>query len=309
MKRTKRLRYMAVLIACILILPLAGMVAYAGTKETKTQDEVQLTEKNGNIEVSLGLDHANKEQMTAVSLTLKIDVASGKEKVTFTFPEALQDAVTGSRYKDGYLYLYAANDTGIFDENDKLVLGNLKIESQDSNKGVSAVVCYVEDSLKAVNSAYGDRVVKNAAYSTAITVEKLAQESGASNSSDSTDGSGNHSSATDEETEDHKKTDKDTTDKEEVKEGEDTSEASKTGEKEKTGLSEGTSESTTNGTEGSSMATGSDSLKSAEETSSSEEIPWLPLVAAVLVLVLVAGTVLWRKRKVKNEMDEEDSSK
>lgn len=176
MMRMNKLRCMAVCVACILMLSFAGLVLQADAAGTKTtQDEVQLTEKNGKIEVSVGIDHASEEQMTAVSLTLRIDVTSGKEKVSFTFPKELKDAVTGSRYKDGYLHLYVANDSGIFDAKDnKLVLGNLKIDAKDSKKGVNAVVCYVEDSLKAVNSAYGDRVVKNAAYSTAITVNQVS---------------------------------------------------------------------------------------------------------------------------------------
>lgn len=302
MTRKNKLRYMAVLIACILMLPFAGVIAHAGStgakEQKKTQDEVQLTEKNGKIEVSLGMDHAYKEQMTAVSLTLRIDVKNGKEKVSFSFPKELQDAVTGSRYKDGYLYLYAANDSGIFDKNDKLVLGNLKVEADSAEKGVNAVVCYVEDSLKTVNAAYGDRVVKNAAYSTAITVEKLAKNDGTSDGSNSSDQttdsgeSGGNGQSTDPSVSDGSKDEKNSSTKSDAEEEKET-------EKTQTSEEEGTLEG------GVAENSGADGTVSDEETNPSSTNPekeknnqvFYLIIASAGFIILIVGIILWRKKK------------
>lgn len=308
MTRKNKLRYMAVLIACILIFPFAGVIAHAestGAKEQKkTQDEVQLTEKNGKIEVSLGMDHAHKEQLTAVSLTLRIDVKNGKEKVSFSFPKELQDAVTGSRYKDGYLYLYASNDSGIFDKNDKLVLGNLKVEADNAEKGVNAVVCYVEDSLKTVNAAYGDRVVKDAAYSTAITVDKAAkkdQNAGGTDPSDDVadpgqDGSDengkldSNGSKKDEDGTADKGSSDDKSEEDQKKEGS----SENTLSEEEESLKDGAAEENGIGENSSDEEKDLSSTKLEDETN--DRIVYI-IIAAVAIIILTAGIILWRKKK------------
>ena len=80
------------------------------------------------------MDNAYKEQITGVSLALKVNVEKGKEKFSFSFPDDLEEAVTGSRYANGYLTIYVAAPQGafpkgIFDADDNLVLGELTADA------------------------------------------------------------------------------------------------------------------------------------------------------------------------------------
>ena len=170
-------------------------------------EKVQLETVNDNINVRVTVDNANAEQITGVSITLKVDVTQGSEKVDFYFSDKLKGTVKESRYRDGNLYLYVTSDEGIFDTNDELYLGNLAVRAADENQGLTARVSYAEGSLQTVNGAYGEKMVTPGEVSAPVTVDKTGKtpdnggnsgnggESGSSNSG-SGSGNGNGDSAT-----------------------------------------------------------------------------------------------------------------
>lgn len=191
MKKLNRIMCAAVLLASLFGFLFAGNVAEAGTVRVRIQqetvDQVQLEQKNGNIEVSVVVDRAHEQQTTAVSLKLKVNVEQGKEEVSFTFPDKLSSAVTGSRYQNGYLYLYVSDDTGIFDKTDKVVLGNLQVNAKNESEGLSATVSYVKGSFRTVNAAYGELSVSGAVDSGSVTVKQNGKQDSSGTSSDSSD--------------------------------------------------------------------------------------------------------------------------
>ena len=113
------------------------------------------------------MDHAHEEAVTAVSLTLQVEGEKGKEDISFSFPSELEDAVTGYRYADGYLYLYVASSEGIFDSDDELYLGELTADAKTS-AGLTAMVSYVDGTFQTANAAYGGKNVRPASVSAPI---------------------------------------------------------------------------------------------------------------------------------------------
>ena len=135
-------------------------------------DKVILNPADGNIQVKITVDHAAEEKITGVSVVLHVDVTRGKEDVTFTFADGLADAVTGSRYKEGNLYLYVASDSEIFQADDQLELGKLSVRAADAAQGLTARVSYSEGTLQTVNKAYGEKAVTPGEVSDPVAVEK-----------------------------------------------------------------------------------------------------------------------------------------
>ena len=135
-------------------------------------DKVILNPADGNIQVKITVDHAAEEKITGVSVVLHVDVTRGKEDVTFTFADGLADAVTGSRYKEGNLYLYVASDREIFQADDQLELGKLSVRAADAAQGLTARVSYSEGTLQTVNKAYGEKAVTPGEVSDPVAVEK-----------------------------------------------------------------------------------------------------------------------------------------
>lgn len=157
-----------------------GTVAMAGwmlvlaplTVSAAEGDKVILNPADGNIQVKITVDHAAEEKITGVSVVLHVDVTRGKEDVTFTFADGLADAVTGSRYKEGNLYLYVASDSEIFQADDQLELGKLSVRAADAAQGLTARVSYSEGSLQTVNKAYGEKAVTPGEVSDPVAVDK-----------------------------------------------------------------------------------------------------------------------------------------
>lgn len=157
-----------------------GTVAMAGwmlvlaplTVSAAEGDKVILNPADGNIQVKIMVDHAAEEKITGVSVVLHVDVTRGKEAVTFAFADGLSDAVTGSRYKDGNLYLYVASDCEIFQADDQLELGSLSVRAADAAQGLTAHVSYSEGTLQTVNKAYGEKTVTPGEVSDPVAVDK-----------------------------------------------------------------------------------------------------------------------------------------
>lgn len=80
--------------------------------------------------VTVVAEHASAEQTTAVALKLKVTVTEGEADVSFEFSEEIPAEVTGSRYVDGVLYVYAASGKSIFGAGDELRLGNVVIKAK-----------------------------------------------------------------------------------------------------------------------------------------------------------------------------------
>ena len=86
-------------------------------------DTVTLENQGEQVAVSVNMANANKEKITAISMSLNVEVQDGnKEDVSFLFSQALEEAVKDYRYdKDrGVLSIYVASGSSLFDENDNL---------------------------------------------------------------------------------------------------------------------------------------------------------------------------------------------
>lgn len=181
MKILKKITRMAAIVSSVIAFSFA---AYAADG-----DRVIL-KKSGTdgVKVSVGIGNAYKEQITGVSLALKVDVEKGEEKLSFSFSDDLKDAETGSRYCDGYMYLYMTCDHGIFDQDDMLYLGELDAEAA-TNAGLKAIISFADGSLESVNGVYNSKNVMPNEISDPVTLSLT----GSGNSNSST-GSGNSGS-------------------------------------------------------------------------------------------------------------------
>gem|GEM_PF-4264603 len=161
MKNSRNKKHTAVaVLACSFAMALP-FAARAATEQAGT-DHVTLEQSGTDgVAVTVGMDHAHEEAVTAVSLTLQMEVEKGKEDISFSFPSELEDAVTGYRYADGYLYLYVASSEGIFDSDDELYLGELTADAKTS-AGLTAMVSYVDGTFQTANAAYGGKNVRPA---------------------------------------------------------------------------------------------------------------------------------------------------
>ena len=86
MKKLKNTLSMAMTAAFVLAFPSAAYAAgdYVNLEKTDAS----------HVTVSVGMDNACKEQITGVSLALKVHVEKGKETFSFSFPDDLEAAVT-----------------------------------------------------------------------------------------------------------------------------------------------------------------------------------------------------------------------
>ena len=139
MKNSRNKKHTAVaVLACSFAMALP-FVSRAATEQAGT-DHVTLEQSGTDgVAVTVGMDHGYEEAVTAVSLTLQVEVEKGTEEISFSFPSELEDAVTGYRYADGYLYLYVASNEGIFDSDHELYLGELTADAKTS-AGLTAIV-------------------------------------------------------------------------------------------------------------------------------------------------------------------------
>ena len=124
-------------------------------------DTVTLENQGEQVAVSVNMANANKEKITAISMSLNVEVQDGnKDDVSFLFSQALEEAVKDYRYdKDrGVLSIYVASGSSLFDENDNLNLGAVRFQKADSADSLKAEVSVTENSIQTVNKAYGSKI-------------------------------------------------------------------------------------------------------------------------------------------------------
>ena len=79
-------------------------------------DTITLENQGEQVAVSVNMANANKEKITAISMSLNVEVQDGnKDDVSFLFSQALEEAVKDYRYdKDrGVLSIYVASGSGL----------------------------------------------------------------------------------------------------------------------------------------------------------------------------------------------------
>ena len=199
----KRIRNILYLIVAVLGISIPFQALAAG------QDTVTLTQEGENVDVLLAMSDAEKENITAVSVSLQISAQdSGQIAVDFEFSPELGNGEYGFKYKEngdntGRLDIYAATGMAksLFSENG-LDLGSLKITSKDPSQTIPVTISYYDGSFQTANAAYGSKTPmveqETASVSMQIgngTVTPPPQEeipgTGDGNQTPGTDGSGN----------------------------------------------------------------------------------------------------------------------
>lgn len=161
----------AVIPVCLLAMFMIINVVQAAVSSKSTADAVTLEVSGDSVKVTVTVDNARDEKLTAVSLALNVDIKGEENTADFSFAEALKDTVYGSRYEGNTLYLYVAGQDVIFDENDTVFLGELSLGDNASTDALSATVSYKEGSLEVANSAFGSRALLTM-KSDAVSVDK-----------------------------------------------------------------------------------------------------------------------------------------
>ncbi len=161
----------AVIPVCLLAMFMIINVVQAAVSSKSTADAVTLEVSGDSVKVTVTVDNACDEKLTAVSLALDVDIKGEENTADFSFAEALKDTVYGSRYEGNTLYLYVAGQDVIFDENDTVFLGELSLGDNASTDALSATVSYKEGSLEVANSAFGSRALLTV-KSDAVSVDK-----------------------------------------------------------------------------------------------------------------------------------------
>ncbi len=124
------------------------------------KDSVTL-EKTGDwsVAVTIGTDHAAAEEITAISLQLKVTVTEGQADVAFEFADGIPADAAGSRYVDGILHIYAASGEERLFQDGGLSLGRVVMteKTEDARVKVEAALEGEEFLFQTVNSLYGKR--------------------------------------------------------------------------------------------------------------------------------------------------------
>lgn len=158
-KWTKRIG--TALCALWLVLPMPVLAA--------GKDGITFEKRDGgSVSVTISADGASAEKVTAAAVQLKVTVTEGQADISFEFAEKIPVDVTGSRYENGILYVYAASDEPIFDEKDELFLGTvvMKAKTEHALATVEVISETVSDgqgqedaekgySFQTANTAYG----------------------------------------------------------------------------------------------------------------------------------------------------------
>ena len=128
------------------------------------RDAVVLGQDGSEVAVSLNMSEAEEENITAVSVSLKVDAGNSElAAVDFAFAPELSEAECGYRYSEngdntGRLDIYAVTGhaQSLFREG-KLNLGNVKVtpgQAQDMTVEIS----YCDGSFQTANAAYGEKL-------------------------------------------------------------------------------------------------------------------------------------------------------
>jgi len=168
--KVKRIKYMLYLGTALLGLFLPLQVKAAG------QDAVVLTQNEDKVAVSLEMSNAAEEKITAVSVSLKVNM-EGQAAVGFSFAPELENTEHGFIYKEeaGRLDIYVASAESIFQE-ETLNLGYVQINPADMSQPMSAAIGYCDNSFRAANGSYGEKIpmVENAPEPISIQVGSSA---------------------------------------------------------------------------------------------------------------------------------------
>lgn len=131
-----------------------------------TAGKVTMEAKGDQAAVSLSLPAPADQSATALQLTFQVE--GGDAKAEFLFDKGLTCSVQEYRYEEssGQLTVYLAGDKPLF-QNGSAKLGTIRLKA---NKGASATVRVVEDSLELVNAAYGKTETTAAGGEVTLTV-------------------------------------------------------------------------------------------------------------------------------------------
>lgn len=165
------------------------------------QDGVTLQQQDGQVAVSVSLSNAKEESISALSISIQIEAEgdAGSVQPEFVFADGLAgspDVAADYRYRDGRLNIYVASDRALFDDQEELILGNLKLTSADPEQAAAVKVSYVENSFLAVNSGYGTKVPVVTEVSDPVTLQIGKNADSGSQGSDPAEG-GNGSQGSD----------------------------------------------------------------------------------------------------------------
>lgn len=142
-----------------LLMGVALMGAALPAWAADTAGTVTMEAKGDQAAVSLSLPDQADQSATALQLTFQVE--GGDAKAEFLFDKGLTCSVQEYRYEEssGQLTVYLAGDKPLF-QNGSAKLGTIQLKA---NKGASATVRVVEDSLELVNAAYGKTETTSAA--------------------------------------------------------------------------------------------------------------------------------------------------
>ncbi len=123
------------------------------------KDTVVLGQDGSQAAVSLEMSNASEEKITTVAVSLEVKTDDGSPvSVEFSFSSALSGTEHGYVYHEdtGRLDIYVASSKGLF-QDEKLSLGNVKVQPADPERSVTANVNYCKDSFQTANGSYGNK--------------------------------------------------------------------------------------------------------------------------------------------------------
>ncbi|MCI8513246.1 MAG: hypothetical protein HFI93_01235 [Lachnospiraceae bacterium] len=139
------LKRMFVVAVLALLLPVRALAADTG-------DQVRIGEAG---EVTVVSDHAGREGISSLQLSLTVEPESPGAGVSFSFADTSAKIAEYRYHEDNHtLNLYLAGTEALFDENGSLMLGMVSVRDGEGN-AVPAAIRVQEDSLKYV---YGTEV-------------------------------------------------------------------------------------------------------------------------------------------------------
>ncbi len=129
------------------------------------KDAVVLGQDGAEVAVSLNMSEAEEENITAVSVSLKVDAGNSElAAVDFAFAPELSEAECGYRYFEnsdntGRLDIYAVTGhaQSLFREG-QLNLGNVKVTPGQPSQDMTVEISYYEGSFRTANAAYGEKM-------------------------------------------------------------------------------------------------------------------------------------------------------
>ena len=124
------------------------------------QDSVMLEQDGNQVSVSLEMSNAIEEKITTVAVSLEVKTDDpGQIMVDFQFAPELGEIAHGFIYHEdtGRLDIYVSSSKSLFNNEEKLNLGNVKVQPADSGKSMSADIGYCPNSFQTATGAYGNK--------------------------------------------------------------------------------------------------------------------------------------------------------